>query len=88
MLKNGGFPMYRTNLPIMPTMEFLQLHAGAARPIQYDSVATNEMINIAVAKVTELFNAFSTGKMGYEYRKTGDIKYKEYDDFARADERD
>lgn len=88
MLKNGGFPMYRTNSPIIPTMEFLQLRAGDARPIQYDSVATNEMMNIAVAKVTELFNAFSAGKMGYEYRKTGDMKYKEYDDFARADERD
>ena len=72
----------------MPTMEFLQLRAGDARPIQYDAATTESMMNIAVAKVTELFNAFSAGKMAYEYRKTGDMKYKEYDDFARADERD
>lgn len=88
MLKNGGFTMYRTNSPFMPTMEFLQLRAGDVRPIQYDADETDEMINAAVAKVTEVFNWFSAGKMGYEYRKTGDMKYKEYDDFARADERD
>ena len=88
MLKNGGFAPYRTNAPLMPTMEFLQLRAGDVRPIQYDAATTESMMNIAVAKVTELFNAFSAGKMPYEYRKTGDIKYKEYDDFARADERD
>lgn len=80
--------MYRTNSPFMPTMEFLQLRAGDVRPIQYDADETDEMINAAVAKVTEVFNWFSAGKMGYEYRKTGDMKYKEYDDFARADERD
>ena len=45
------------------------------------------MINASVAKVTELFNMHSSGNVGYEYRKTGDNKYKEYDDFARADER-
>ena len=88
MLKNGGFAPYRTSVPLMPTMEFLQLRAGDARPIQYDAATTESMMNIAVAKVTELFNAFSAGKMAYEYRKTGDMKYKEYDDFARADERD
>ena len=88
ILKNGGFSMYRTNVEFMPTMEFLQLRAGDVRPIQYDAATTNEMINSAVFKVKEIFNAFSAGKMGYEYRKTGDLKYKEYDDFARADERD
>ena len=72
----------------MPTMEFLQLRAGDVRPIQYDAATTNEMINAAVAKVTEMFNIYSAGGAGYEYRKTGDTKYKEYDDFARADERD
>ena len=80
--------MYRANCKFMPTMEFLQLRAGDVRPIQYDAATTNEMINSAVFKVKEIFNAFSAGKMGYEYRKTGDLKYKEYDDFARADERD
>ncbi|MBQ6736259.1 MAG: PD-(D/E)XK nuclease family protein [Alphaproteobacteria bacterium] len=88
MLKNGGFTMYRTNIEFMPTMEFLQLRAGDVRPIQYDAATTNEMINAAVAKVTEMFNIYSAGGAGYEYRKTGDTKYKEYDDFARADERD
>ena len=88
MLKNGGFPMYSANIDFMPTMEFLQLRAGDARAIQYDGAITNEMINAAVAKVTELFNIYSAGGAGYEYRRTGDAKYKEYDDFARADERD
>ena len=88
MLKNGGFPPYRANIDFMPTMEFLQLRAGDARPIQYDGVVTNEMMNNAVAKVTNVFNIYSAGEHGYEYRKTGDAKYKEYDDFARADERD
>ena len=87
MLKNGGFAMYRTNIDFMPTMEFLQLRAGDVRPIQYDADMTSDMINAAVAKVTEVFNIYSAGGAGYEYRKTGDIKYKEYDDFARADER-
>lgn len=88
MLKNGGFPPYRANPDFMPTMEFLQLRAGDVRPIQYDGATTNEMINAAVFKVTELFKAYSSGNFGYEYRRTGDVKYKEYDDFARADERD
>lgn len=88
MLKNGGFSMYSANIDFMPTMEFLQLRAGDVRAIQYDGATTNEMINAAVAKVTELFNIYSAGGAGYEYRRTGDAKYKEYDDFARADERD
>ncbi len=88
MLKNGGFATYRANSDFMPTMEFLQLRAGDVRAIQYDGDATNEMINAAVAKVTELFNIYSVGGAGYEYRKTGDVKYQDCDDFARADERD
>ena len=87
MLKNGGFAPYRTKHTQSPTIEFLHLSSGGVKSICYDFDTTNQMINASVAKVTELFNLYSSGNVGYEYRKTGDNKYKEYDDFARADER-
>lgn len=88
MLKNGGFKMYTTSKSQNPIMQFLQLKSGDVRIIEYDSVQTSEMINAAVAKVTEAFNMYCTGDAGYPYYKTGDAKYKICDDFARADERD
>jgi hypothetical protein len=42
------------------------------------------MINAAVLKTTELFNIYSAGGAGYEYRETSDQKYRQYDDFARV----
>lgn len=85
MLENGGFSMYTACHN--PTIEFLHLGTGDVKSVQYDANVTRQMINASVAKVTELFNMYSAGGVQYEYRKTGDNKYKEYDDFARADER-
>lgn len=88
MLKNGGFSLYTTNKSNEPIIQFLQLKSGATRVIEYDSVQTDAMIRAAVDKVTELFNMYSAGGMGYKYLRTSDQKYKNFDDFARADERD
>jgi ATP-dependent helicase/nuclease subunit B len=88
MLKNGGFAPYRANMCQMPTIEFLHLGTGCVESIQYDADTVDKMINASVAKVTELFNMYSVGGAPYKYMPTGDVKYQEYDDFARADERD
>jgi ATP-dependent helicase/nuclease subunit B len=88
MLKNGGFAPYRANMSQMPTIEFLHLGTGSVESIQYDADTVDKMINASVAKVTELFNMYSAGGAPYKYMPTGDVKYQEYDDFARADERD
>ena len=88
MLKNGGFAPYRANMSQMPTIEFLHLGTGCVESIQYDADTVDKMINASVAKVTELFNWYSAGGAPYKYMPTGDVKYQEYDDFARADERD
>lgn len=88
MLKNGGFAPYRANMSQMPTIEFLHLGTGRVESIQYDADTVDEMINASVAKVTELFNWYSAGGAPYKYMPTGDVKYQEFDDFARADERD
>ncbi len=88
MLKNGGFSMYTTNKSNEPIIRFLQLKSGATRIIEYNSEETSTMIHAAVDKVTELFNMYSAGGAGYKYLRTSDQKYKNFDDFARADERD
>ena len=54
MLRSGGFgAAARTDLP---RMMFLQLRGGDVRAISYDAAETKEMIDAALAKVTELFN--------------------------------
>lgn len=88
MLQNHGFNFRTTCKSDMPIMQFLQLKSGAAQIIKYDIEETAMAINAAYSKVTDLFNMYSAGGAEYEYRRTGDAKYKEYDDFARADERD
>ena len=88
MLKNGGFVPYRTNKSDAPIMWFLQLKSGDTRIIEYDAAQTASMIQASVDKVTELFNMYSAGGAGYKYLPTSEQKYKNYDDFARADERD
>lgn len=87
MLKNGGFSLYTTDKSNNPNIQFLQLKSGDARIIDYTSEQTNVMIDAAFDKVTGLFNMYSGGA-GYKYLRTGDQKYKVFDDFARADERD
>ena len=65
-------------------MMFLQMKNGDVRAIPYDIDTTEKMINAALGKVTELFNIYTIGNAPYEYRETGDEKYKVYDDLARV----
>ena len=83
MLQWGGFPIRVTEKSRTPIMRFLQLKNNDARVIEYDADTTRNMMRAAVDKVTELFNIYSVGGAGYEYRETGDAKYKQYDDLAR-----
>ena len=83
ILQSGRFPIQTTQNSRTPIMRFLQLRNNDARVIEYDADTTREMMCAAVDKVTELFNIYSAGGAGYEYRETGDAKYKQYDDLAR-----
>lgn len=83
ILQSGGFPIHTTQNSRTPIMRFLQLRNNDSRVIEYDAETTCEMMRAAVDKVTELFNIYSAGGAGYEYRETGDAKYKQYDDLAR-----
>ncbi len=84
ILQSGGF-----NLPScvettkQPVVSFLQMKNGAVKKIEYDAQTTQIMIDAAVQKVTELFNIYTAGNAPYEYRETGDSKYKQFDDLAR-----
>lgn len=84
MLKSGGFPIQTTTASQNPVMRFLQLKNNDARTIEYDAETVADMMRAAVDKVTELFNIYSAGGAPYEYRETGDQKYKSYDDLARV----
>ncbi|MBQ6027538.1 MAG: PD-(D/E)XK nuclease family protein [Alphaproteobacteria bacterium] len=88
MLQKHGFRFRTTVKSETPIMQFLQLKSGDARIINFDVEETATAINAAYSKVKELFNMYSAGGAEYEYRRTGEQKYQEYDDFARADERD
>ena len=83
ILQSGGFPIQTTSLSRAPIMRFLQLKNNDVRVIEYDAEKTAEMMRMAVDKTTELFNIYSAGAAAYEYRETGDNKYKQYDDLAR-----
>ena len=83
MLQQGGFPIQTTQQSKTPVMKFLQLKSGDVRIVPYDEQQTQQYIAAAIEKVTELFNIYSAGGAGYEYRETGDQKYKGYDDLAR-----
>ena len=83
ILQSGGFPIQTTSLSRAPIMRFLQLKNNDTRVIEYDAEQTAEMMRMAVDKTTELFNIYSAGAAAYEYRETGDQKYKVYDDLAR-----
>lgn len=86
MLQSDGFDIQTTALSKNPSMMFLQLQNNNVKPIEYDATETREMINATVEKITKLFNMYSAGGASYEYRETGDIKYKAYDDLARIDD--
>lgn len=85
MLKSGGFDLPSdVRVSQTPIMMFLQMKNGAVGPIVYDADTTQSMIDAAVEKVGELFNIYTIGNAPYEYRETGDVKYKVYDDLARV----
>ncbi|MBO5946682.1 MAG: PD-(D/E)XK nuclease family protein [Alphaproteobacteria bacterium] len=83
ILQSGGFPIKTTAQSRAPIMRFLQLKNNDARVIEYDAETTAQMMRAAVDKTADLFNIYSAGAAGYEYRETGDNKYKQYDDLAR-----
>ena len=86
MLQNGGFAGIQKCE--QPVMSFLRLQSGNVKFMPFDAAQTQSFINGAVAKTTELYNMFIVGGAPYEYRQTGDDRYKDCDDFARATERD
>lgn len=86
MLQKGGFKVPNTEKNLTPEMMFLQLRGGDVCTIRYDAQQTEEMISAALDKVNALFNQYTAGAAEYEYRATGDAKYKAYDDLARVDD--
>ena len=85
ILKSKGFELPPdVQVSSTPMMMFLQMKNGDVKPIPYDSETTDNMIKAATDKVTELFNIYTIGNAPYEYRETGEDKYKIYDDLARV----
>jgi ATP-dependent helicase/nuclease subunit B len=84
MLQSGGFKIQTGPLSRAPIMKFLHLKNNDVRAIEYDATTTQQMINAAVAKTTELFNMYSAGGAGYEYHETNEGRYKIYDDLKRV----
>ena len=84
MLQSGGFKIQTGPLSRAPIIKFLQLKNNDVRVIEYDATTTQQMINAAVAKTTELFNMYSAGNAGYEYHETNEVRYKIYDDLKRV----
>ena len=88
MLKNGGFATYRANVSLAPIMRFLQLQAHNTQIIEYSPADTDFAMRAAYDKTVELFNMYTVGGAPYKYFRNSEQKYKAYDDFARAEERD
>ena len=86
MLMNGGFDIHTTEKSQKPEMAFMQLKNFDAKMIWYTAQDVVDMMNAAIAKVTDLVKMYSCGDAPYEYRETGDAKYKAYDDLARVDD--
>ena len=84
MLQSDGLKIQTSTLSKAPIMKFLQLKNNDVRVIEYDEQTTQQMINAAVAKTTELFNIYSAGGAGYEYHETSDRKYRQFDDLKRV----
>ncbi len=85
ILKSGGFDLPPdVRVSSTPMIMFLQMKNNDVKPIVYDSDTTENLIQAATDKITELFNIYTIGNAPYEYHETGDDKYKIYDDFARV----
>jgi ATP-dependent helicase/nuclease subunit B len=65
------------------SMKFLQLKNRDVKWIEYSGDEAKEMIDNTVQKVSELIGQYTRVDAAYEYRETGDAKYKEYDDLYR-----
>lgn len=86
MLQQGGFEILTGAASMTPKMVFMQLKNFNAKMVWYDENDVRDMMNAAIAKVTDLVRQYSVGNAPYEYHETGDIKYKAYDDLARIDD--
>ena len=86
MLQSGGFNIKTTEKSKNPEIVFMQLKNFDTRMIWYGADDVREMMNAAIARVTDLVQMYSCGNAPYEYRETGDAKYKAYDDLARVDD--
>ena len=84
MLQTGGFKIPTTARSKTPVMVFLQLRNNDSRPIPYNAEMTQQMIDATINKTIEVFNQFTAGNAPYEYRETGEQRYKIYDDLARV----
>ena len=85
ILQSGGFDLPPdVSVSKTPIMSFLQMTNGAVPNIVYDAETTQMMIDASISKITELFNIYTVGGAAYEYRETGDDKYKQFDDLARV----
>ena len=86
MLMSGGFDIKMADVSKVPKMVFMQLKNFDVRMIWYDSNDVIQMMNSAIAKVTDLVKQYFCGNALYEYRETNDAKYKAFDDLARIDD--
>lgn len=86
MLENGGFNIPDVVRGDVPKIVFMQLKNFGVKMIWYDETDVADMMRAAIDKVAGLVNAYSVGNASYEYRDTGDKKYKMYDDLARVDD--
>ena len=86
MLSSGGFDIPLSDASQNPKMVFMQLKNFHAKMVWYDENDVRDMMNAAIAKVTDLVKMYSIGNAPYEYHETGDVKYKSYDDLARIND--
>ena len=64
-------------------MRFVQLRNNDVRVIEYDAVKTDQYIQAAIDKATEVINIYSVGGAPYPYHDTSEQKYRMFDDLAR-----
>lgn len=86
MLQSGGFKIKTTQRSKTPAMMFLQLQNNHITPIEYTPAETQEFIDAAVKKTTEVFERFTVGRAAYENLPQSDIRYRAFDDLARSDD--
>ena len=83
MLQTGGFAEFTAPLTGAPIMKFLKLQNGDVGVKPYTEQETQQYIDAAIAKATEVINQFSAGQAPYAYYPNCKDRYKIYDDLAR-----